>query len=154
MKVRAHLVAAVAAAALVSLVPGADASAHGHRGHGGRVSVGIGYGYGYPGFYRPFGYYGYYGGYYPGSYLGFGVYPRFRPRRNRDQGTVRNEALYVYPANGQSEQQLADDRYDCHVWSVDSTGFDPTEGAGSRKDADNYARAFTACMEGRDYVVR
>ena len=152
MKIR-YLVLTLAAAAIVSVVPGSEASAH-DRHHRSRVSVGVGFGY--PGFYRPFGYYGgYYGGYYyPRSYLGFGISPRPRVRRDRAKAEVNNRALYVYPANGQSEQQLADDRYDCHVWSVDSTGFDPTRGAGSREDADDYARAFTACMEGRHYVVR
>jgi hypothetical protein len=135
-------------AATLLFIPGDAAEAHGRRGH-----VAVGFGYGYPAYYRP---YGYYGGFYPRSYVGFNVWPRYRTRRERQSEAreVRNQALYVYPAAGQSAQKLADDRYDCHVWSVDSTGFDPTLGAGSRNEADNYARAFTACMEGRDYVVR
>ena len=39
--------------------------------------------------------------------------------------------LFVYPANGQSEDQLARDRYECHTWAVQQTGIDPTRpGAG------------------------
>ena len=34
--------------------------------------------------------------------------------------------LYVYPAKGQSEQQLGKDRYECHSWAVKQTGYDPT----------------------------
>ena len=34
--------------------------------------------------------------------------------------------LFVYPARGQSPDQLARDRYDCHVWAVQQTGVDPT----------------------------
>lgn len=34
--------------------------------------------------------------------------------------------LYVYPAQGQSDQQLADDRYACHRWAVTESGFDPS----------------------------
>ncbi len=34
--------------------------------------------------------------------------------------------LFVYPAQGQSPDQLARDRYDCHVWAVQQTGVDPT----------------------------
>jgi len=34
--------------------------------------------------------------------------------------------LFVYPAHGQSPDQLAHDRYDCHVWAVQQTGVDPT----------------------------
>jgi hypothetical protein len=41
--------------------------------------------------------------------------------------------LYVYPAHGQSEQQLERDRYECHTWAVAQTGFDP-----SRADAQAY----------------
>src|SRR5258706_4421776 len=31
-----------------------------------------------------------------------------------------------YPAQGQSEQQLDRDRYECHIWAVKQTGFDPS----------------------------
>lgn len=34
--------------------------------------------------------------------------------------------LYVYPARGQSDTQLADDRYACHVRGRDATQYDPT----------------------------
>ena len=54
----------------------------------------------------------------------------------------------------QSAAQTADDRYQCHVWAAGESGHDPTLGAGSRDEADSYARAFTACMEARNYVVR
>lgn len=37
--------------------------------------------------------------------------------------------LYIYPSNGQSEQQLADDRYACHAEAVAHSGFDPTREA-------------------------
>ena len=35
--------------------------------------------------------------------------------------------IYVYPAKGQTDEQLANERYDCHVWAVQQTGFDPTK---------------------------
>lgn len=35
------------------------------------------------------------------------------------------ERIFVYPARGQSEQQMADDRYHCHRWAVEASGFDP-----------------------------
>jgi len=34
--------------------------------------------------------------------------------------------LMVYPAAGQSPQQQQQDRYNCHVWSVQQSGYDPT----------------------------
>lgn len=67
---------------------------------------------------------------------------------------------YVYPRNGQSEAQTAQDRYDCHRWAVSQTGFDPTQSGGgvppdqtaSRRT--EYHRAFAACLDGRGYSVR
>ncbi len=35
--------------------------------------------------------------------------------------------LFVYPAKGQSNEQLATDRYECHRWAVQESGFDPTD---------------------------
>lgn len=37
--------------------------------------------------------------------------------------------VYVYPNKGQSAQQQDKDRYDCHSWAVQQTGFDPTRPA-------------------------
>ena len=34
--------------------------------------------------------------------------------------------IMVYPAQGQSPEQLERDRYECHVWAVQQTGFDPS----------------------------
>lgn len=34
--------------------------------------------------------------------------------------------LMVYPTAGQSPQQQQQDRYNCHVWSVQQSGFDPS----------------------------
>jgi len=70
------------------------------------------------------------------------------------------EQLFVYPKHGQDEQQIANDRYECHRWAVDQTGFDPSQpGSGieqsklGEKRAD-YLRANKACLEARDYSVR
>lgn len=35
--------------------------------------------------------------------------------------------LYIYPKNGQSEKLQKRDRYECHVWAADQTGFDPSK---------------------------
>lgn len=64
---------------------------------------------------------------------------------------------YVYPAMNQSAETQARDEYECHRWAVGQTGFDPSASAtgqssgGSRGD---YARAQTACLEGRGYTVK
>jgi hypothetical protein len=34
--------------------------------------------------------------------------------------------MYVYPQKGQSAQQQDKDRYACHSWAVQQTGFDPS----------------------------
>ena len=51
--------------------------------------------------------------------------------------------LFVYPANGQSEDQLARDRYECHTWAVQQTGIDPT-----RPGAGPYERVVVAPVPG------
>jgi opacity protein-like surface antigen len=69
------------------------------------------------------------------------------------------EGLYIYARNGQSPTQQATDRYACHSWASQQTGFDSTRpGAGvagseyaSRRDA--YQRAITACLDARGYSV-
>lgn len=35
--------------------------------------------------------------------------------------------VIVYPAQGQSPQQTDRDRYECHLWAVQQTGFDPSQ---------------------------
>ncbi|MGZ8226290.1 MAG: glycine zipper domain-containing protein [Methylococcaceae bacterium] len=34
--------------------------------------------------------------------------------------------ILIYPMKGQSNQQLSKDRYECHVWAVQQSGFDPS----------------------------
>jgi hypothetical protein len=67
-------------------------------------------------------------------------------------------SLFVYPKNGQSEQQTANDRYQCHAWAVGQTGYDPTNTANSTGAAtatpENYRRAVTACLDARGYTVQ
>jgi hypothetical protein len=141
---RALLLSLVGAAALWSL-PAEATPWHGYYG----PYVGFGYG-----FYSPYSYYSpWYG---PRFGVGIRLGDRHPVRRARaaERGEQRALKLYVYPAAGQSQAQTADDRYQCHVWAADESGHDPTLGAGSRDEAESYTRAFTACMEGRNYVVK
>jgi hypothetical protein len=68
--------------------------------------------------------------------------------------------IYVYPREGQSDEELAFDRYECHRWAADETGFDPTledGGVGAYQaeaSRSEYLRAMTACLEARGYSVR
>jgi uncharacterized protein DUF6515 len=68
--------------------------------------------------------------------------------------------LFIYPKNGQSEEQQGRDRYECHSWASGQSGFDPTQPSGgvpeaqaSAKRAD-YQRAMQACLEARGYSVK
>jgi hypothetical protein len=67
--------------------------------------------------------------------------------------------LIVYPKNGQSSDQQAADRYDCHNWAKGQTGFDPTQTGGgvapgtAAQARSNYDRAMSACLQARGYQV-
>jgi Family of unknown function (DUF6515) len=68
--------------------------------------------------------------------------------------------VFIYPKNGQSEEDQARDKYECHKWAQNESGFDPTqanggvppEQANSKRAA--YQRAMSACLEGRGYSVK
>ena len=71
-----------------------------------------------------------------------------------------SDQLFVYPKSGQPAEQQAQDRYECHRWAVDNSGFDPThadggvapeQAVGKRNE---YFRAEVACLEGRGYTVK
>jgi len=68
--------------------------------------------------------------------------------------------FYVYPRNGQTAEQQAADRYECHAWSKGQTGFDPTQPGGAvpgnqaASTREQYQRAITACLEARGYSVK
>ncbi len=63
--------------------------------------------------------------------------------------------VVAYPANGQSQAQQAQDRYDCHRWAVNQSGFDPSQAtyAPTANVADVYRRSLGACLAGRGYSV-
>jgi opacity protein-like surface antigen len=72
----------------------------------------------------------------------------------------RADNLIVTAKNGQTQEQQWSDRYECHRWAKDQSGFDPTvrppgdvtpNEIASRRD--QYRRALTACLEGRGYSV-
>jgi hypothetical protein len=76
-----------------------------------------------------------------------------------EQATVPGR-LFIYPKQGQSEQQQAADRYECHCWARDESGFDPTVAGGGVSTEENaqlraeYNRAMTACLVARGYSVQ
>jgi hypothetical protein len=72
------------------------------------------------------------------------------------QGSASPSDLIAYPKNGQSEEQLGKDKFECHRWAVGQTGFDPTQPGGGTASGNrpNYLRAQAACLEGRGYSVK
>lgn len=70
------------------------------------------------------------------------------------------DQLFIYPRQGQSEAQQAKDRYECHAWAVQQTGYDPTRpreedlADPASQKPDDYRRAMGACLDGRGYTVK
>ena len=63
--------------------------------------------------------------------------------------------LFVYPKEGQSEEQASRDRYECYLWAVNETGFDPSRSdTATDASAGDYVRASSACLEARGYTVK
>src|ERR1700759_2397008 len=67
-------------------------------------------------------------------------------------GTAPGEPV-ISPKSGQSQDQLARDRYECYGWAKQQSGFNPAQPAGGRAGAGLYRRGGTACMIGRGYQV-
>ena len=62
--------------------------------------------------------------------------------------------IYVYPNKEQSTEQQGRDRYECYLWAVEKSGFDPVAGEPDAARSSDYQRAIAACLEGRGYTVR
>jgi Family of unknown function (DUF6515) len=82
------------------------------------------------------------------------------PESDVSEEPATPDQLFIYPKKGQSEQQQATDRYQCHRWAADQTGFDPTRPGGNVPEAQHaakrtdYQRAMNACLEARGYSVQ
>jgi hypothetical protein len=44
-----------------------------------------------------------------------------------DASTTAESDVYVYPAKGQTEQQIDRDRYECHNWAVAQSHYNPSD---------------------------
>lgn len=116
----------------------------------------------------------------PPGYISFGIGPRryfyanftyFLWDRDRSEYVVVEEPegaeaalvtasettsaeIFVYPNQGQSDEQRDFDRYECYVWASGQTGYDPAGGDPDIEMAGDYRRALSACLEGRGYTVK
>ena len=69
-------------------------------------------------------------------------------------GNGGSAEVYAYPKNGQSDEQQATDRYECHKWAVAQSGYDPTRGSQASGNTADYRRAMAACLDGRGYSAK
>jgi hypothetical protein len=155
-------------------------ASHGHAPWGRTGTGGYGYyGRGYYGYHPYYSFVGWLPPYYSTFWWGgipyyfadntyflwdanVGQYQVVPPPPGADESTdaAATGEPYVYPSAGQSAEQQSTDRYECHRWATDQTGFDPTqtnggvspEAAGSASEA--YRRAEAACLTGRGYTVQ
>jgi hypothetical protein len=42
------------------------------------------------------------------------------------ESTFAQDDLFIYPQQGQTQEQQSQDRFECHEWAVQQTGFDPS----------------------------
>ena len=116
----------------------------------------------------------------PPSYISFGIGPRryfyanftyYLWDRDRREYVVVEEPegaeaavvtasettsaeIFVYPNEGQSDEQRDRDRYECYLWASGQTGYDPGSAEPDIEMASDYRRAISACLEGRGYTVK
>jgi hypothetical protein len=82
------------------------------------------------------------------------------PKGDVSQSPPTADQPFIYPRKGQSEQQQANDRYECHRWAASQTDYDPTQPTGGMPEAQtnqkrtDYQRAMGACLDARDYTVK
>ena len=60
----------------------------------------------------------------------------------------------IYPRYGQSDEELQQDRYECHLWAFERTNYDPSMPYQDNRLRGDYYRAQAACLEGRGYTVK
>jgi hypothetical protein len=83
--------------------------------------------------------------------------PGAEGQTNRD---ISDDQMFIYPRKGQNEAQQANDRYECHHWSVEQTNFDPTNISPEIPDEQimqlrsDYQRAMAACLDSRGYTAK
>jgi Glycine-zipper domain len=49
--------------------------------------------------------------------------------------SAQSGQMFIYPKNNQSQAQQDKDRYECHTWAVQQTGFDPSVSTPSNPNA-------------------
>ncbi len=94
-------------------------------------------------------------------FVAAGTYYLWSAERNRYEpvpapANVESYNVIAYPSIGQSDEQQGRDRYECHNWAVQQSGFDPAQAtrAPAAEVSSTYRRALSACLQGRGYSVQ
>ena len=81
------------------------------------------------------------------------------PARPPGASAASGTDMHIIPKNGQTQEQLWNDRYACHTWAQSQSGFDaaraasmPPEEAASRRE--QYRQDMVACLDNRGYEVQ
>ena len=76
--------------------------------------------------------------------------------QSSNTGQATSDQWFVYPSRGQSQQQVASDRYECNRWATNESGYDPELRSHRNPETGPvaYGRALSACLEGRGYAVK
>ena len=70
------------------------------------------------------------------------------------QSSAPSPDILIYPNNNQDHATQDRDRYECHVWAMEQSDFDPTRIEPQEEPhRQNYRRAITLCLEARAYSV-
>ena len=70
------------------------------------------------------------------------------------------ETLFTYSTTGQTPEQQARDHEECHLWAIQQSGFDPRKPSGqtqvqhTQQRLQDYNRAFSPCMQARNYTIQ
>lgn len=72
---------------------------------------------------------------------------------NIDSSVYASGDWVIYPRYGQSDEQLQQDRYECHLWAFERTNYDPSQPYQDNSLRSDYYRAQAACLEGRGYTI-
>ncbi|MGB5218597.1 MAG: DUF6515 family protein [Smithella sp.] len=73
---------------------------------------------------------------------------------------TEDDRLFIYPRQGQSQEQQDYDRYECYQWAVEQTRYDPTKiPSGISQDEvtpkrADYQKAMTECLDNRGYTAK
>lgn len=68
--------------------------------------------------------------------------------------------MFIYPRHDQNEEQQAFDRYECHQWAVEQTGYDPITLSPEvptnqiKLKRSDYQREMSDCLDSRGYTAR